>query len=621
MTTTRSSLPLRQVLLGMVAAMLVASSALAQSSVAFKIDRREAWVGQPFTLQVEVMNAEDHQPPVVPEIDGADIELLDQTKESSFTQIVNGRVSRRVTVIYTIVITPLESGVLEIPSIGVVADGTSYSSRPWRITASRSEVGDLMLVEVIASPEDAWIGEAVDLTLQVWLKQYRDPELGMALDEGRMWERLDESSSTWGIFTEAIQQLARERRRPRGRKVDRDGVPYLLFEIPVVRHPIQAGDIDVGDVRVVYSYPTGMARKRDFFGNPIPEVTSSRPIMVVAERPPVVVRSLPEEGRPPGFTGAVGRFRILANATPRDVSVGDPITITIEITDVGDGSTIDLANLRPPDLRSDPMLEGFRIPDTPTTGIVEGRTKTFTETLRPERDDLTSIPGIAFPTFDPDLDRYVVERTEPMEITVNPSETLDLDSSVIGADPARGPAASRLTATEGTLRANRTIDSAMLPRSEIGIEWPVACLIVLPPVGCAFGAVARKRRRHRDRNPHLTRALQAGREARAILDGEGTPAERVHRALTGMVASRLHRPDAAMTPREILESTRVAGLDASSLEELEAVLHAAETARYAAASGRGQASEALLDRARALIEPLDGIQPTIDAGEKRGDRS
>ena len=620
MIMTRTRMLGLHAILGILLTLVIPSTALAQSTVEFKIDRREAWVDQPFLLQVEVVNAEAHDPPVIEATEGAEIELLDQTNESSFTQIVNGRVSRRVTVTYTIVITPRVAGVIEIPAIEVVADGRTYTSKPWRIIATRSEVGDLMYVDVLASPDEAWVGEAVDLTLQLWVKQYRDSDLGVVLDANQMWELIDEAGSSWGIFNESLQQSIRERRPPRGRQVDRDGTPYFLYEIPIVRHPIKAGDVEIGDVRILYLHPTGLRKKRDFFGRAQIELVGSRPVMVDVDRAPVVVRALPEKGRPPGFTGAVGRFQVRASASPREVSVGDPITLTIEVTDLGDGSSIDLANLRPPDLRTDPALDGFRIPDTPTTGVAEGRRKTFTETLRPERDDLTEIPGIAFPTFDPELDRYVIERTKPIPITVSPSERLDLGAAVIGTEAALGPAATRLTIAGGTLRANRPVEATLLGQSTIRIGWSVGSLIAVPPIAFAVATLVRSRIRHRHLNPHLIRASQARRDALAVLDGDGTTADRVHRALAGLVAARLHRADVAMTPREMLEAVEHAGLDGESRKELKAVLKACENARYAGGAGDDSGDAELLERARILVNPLDRIRPEVESTERREDR-
>ena len=587
--------------------MLVPIAAFGQATVDFKIGQRESWVGQPLSLRVEITNAESHEAPVIPEVEGASVKLLEQASESSFTQIVNGRMTRRSTVTYTIQITPEREGIIEVPPISVLADGETFESRPWRLVASRSEVGNLMFVQILAEPLESWVGEPITLTLQIWLKQYRDSELGVALEGSGMWGLIEENTSSWGIFQETLDAMSRERRAPRGREVDRDGVTYFLFEIPVVRHPVKPGTLDPGSVRVIYQHPTGLKVERDFFGRREVAMTGSRPIMVEPDQPSIRIRPLPTEGRPAGFTGAVGRFGIRSFASPTEVAVGDPITLILEVTDLGGPAAVDLANLRPPDLRLDPELEGFRVPDTPTTGVAEGRTKVFTETLRPERDDLQEIPGIAFASFDPELDRYVVERTDPIPIVVSPSERLDLASTVLGAGEAGGPTATRLTTTAGILRSNRTVDQAIIGYLPVRFGWPMITTLSLPPSLFAIATIVRVRRRHLASNPQLIRASNARRTALARLEENDAVADRVHHALCGIVAARLHRIETAMTTRETVEAARSAGLADDDREELAAILGAAEAARYAPGDDRSE--RRLVDRAVVLVEALDRLRP------------
>lgn len=596
--------------------MLTPTAALGQATVDFKLGQRESWVGQPLSLRVEITNAESHEAPVIPKVDGASIKLLEQASESSFTQIVNGRMTRRSTITYTIQVTPNQVGIIEVPSISVIADGETFESRPWRLVASKSEVGDLMFVQVLANPPESWVGEPVTLTLQIWLKQYRDPELGVALEGTGMWGLVDESASNWGIFQETLDAMSRERKAPRSREIDRDGVPYFLFEIPLVRHPIKPGTLDPGQVRVIYQHPTGLKVERDFFGRREVAMTGSRPIMVEPEQPSVRIRPLPTEGRPAGFTGAVGRFRIRSFASPTEVAVGDPITLILEVTDIGGSTGVDLANLRPPNLRLDPALEGFRVPDTPTTGVTNERTKVFTETLRPERDDLVEIPGIAFASFDPELDRYVVERTDPIPLVVSPSERLDLASVVIGAVDAGGPTATRLTTASGVLRSNRGVDEAIIGYVPLPLGWSMLATLSLPPSLFAIATVVRLRRRHFASNPHLTRASDARRNALARLEENDGISDRVHHALCGIVAARLHRPDAAMTTQETVAAARAGGLAENDQMELADILSSAEAARYA--PGDDGNEQRLIDRSVVLIEALNRLRPVPPAAGSAG---
>jgi len=601
-------------LFGLIAVLIITAPALARGDVDFRFGRREAWVGQSFPIQVEVINAADHDPPAPPSIDGATSEVLDGANTSTFTQIINGRRTTRSTTTYTIMVRPERAGVIEIPPIEVKVDGEVFRSEPWRIVATRSEVGDLMFVDILSDPDTAWVGEPVTLTLQLWLKQFRDASQGIALEEESMWSLVDQTDSTWGIFAESLDEMRRERRRPRGREVERNGASYFLYEIPVVRHPIDAGRIDPGDVRVVFQQPLGLRARRDFFGRREFTIDGSRPIVVDATMPPVDVRPLPSDGRPAEFTGAVGRFRVEAYAEPREVSVGDPITLVLEVTDIGTGSPVDLANLRPPRLQSDPALDGFRLPDSPTTGVVEGRTKIFTETLRPERDDLTEIPGIAFASFDPTLDRYVVVRTSPIPISVSPSERIDLGEAVRGgAAPLAlgGPAGTSLTAAGGTLRANRPIDVAILGTAPVRLTAPLA-IASTAPVAVLVAAAVRRRRAHREANPHLVRASSARGRANRRLDDDGPVADRVLDAICGLVAARMHRTDGALTARETIELAEAAGLDEASLEALRDTLHAAETARYA--TGTVERDRELVEHARSLLPALDRLRP---AGGRR----
>ena len=312
--------------------------------------------------------------------------MLPSARESTFTQIVNGVATTRSTRTFVIRMVAEKGGIIEIPSIFVVVDGKTFKSRSWRVIASKSEVGDLLAVEIIGTPDQAWVGQPVKLTLQIWIEQFVDRENNVRLDEADMWGLLSLADSSWGVFREPLEDLRKNRQRPSGRRVSREERMYFLYEIEYIDHPVRAGSIDPGEVQVVLRQPTGLVVQRDIFNRRQVAVEGIRPVLQTAKISPIAVRPLPEEGRPASFTGAVGRFTVRASAEPREVSVGDPITLRYEVIEDVDAIPGDLANLRPPPLRELEALADFRVPDDPTTGVVEGQTKTFTETLRPERD-------------------------------------------------------------------------------------------------------------------------------------------------------------------------------------------------------------------------------------------
>src|SRR5262249_40562454 len=136
-------------------------------------------------------------------------------------------------------------------------------------------------------------------------------------------------------------------------------------------------------------------------------------------------------GQPATFSGAVGQFDIFASAKPVDVSVGDPITLTVTITDntPSPGAKIDV--LAPPPLdRVTELTENFRMPSDPLAGTVSAPTTTLTKTLRPKGDQITRIPPIPFTFFNPDTEQYVTRSTAAVPIKVKPASQLTMNAVV-----------------------------------------------------------------------------------------------------------------------------------------------------------------------------------------------
>ena len=598
-----------QFLLGVLIALTsTASATAADGDAEFRFPSREVWVGQPFLIEVDVVNAATWEDPIVPKIDGMSSQVLPSARESTFTQIVNGVATTRSTRTFVIRMVAEKGGIIEIPSIFVVVDGKTFKSRSWRVIASKSEVGDLLAVEIIGTPDQAWVGQPVKLTLQIWIEQFVDRENNVRLDEADMWGLLSLADSSWGVFREPLEDLRKNRQRPSGRRVSREERMYFLYEIEYIDHPVRAGSIDPGEVQVVLRQPTGLVVQRDIFNRRQVAVEGIRPVLQTAKISPIAVRPLPEEGRPASFTGAVGRFTVRASAEPREVSVGDPITLRYEVIEDVDAIPGDLANLRPPPLRELEALADFRVPDDPTTGVVEGQTKTFTETLRPERDDITEIPAIPFVSFDPQLGRYVTASSTPIRITVKASERLDLGTVVRGeggieSAPRR---TTSLTATTGGLRANLPITEAIIPYQRIDGDWTIIVIALTGPVIFLAGFVTIRRREFRHANPEHGRAAGARRHAMATLNSDGAMADRVHDALCGLIAARLHLPNGTLTAQEADESAATAGLSDQRRRELRAVLDAAEAGRYAPAATD---PAELRSRAEALLPELDELRP------------
>ena len=346
------------------------------------------------------------------------------------------------------------------------------TTRPIRFVATKSETGDLLFAEIEGDTDKVYVGQPLDLKLKIWLKPFRDRQRELVLSEGQMWQLLSAQTS-WGSFSERLQELAENNQRPGGRAVLRDNgqgeqAEYYLYEIEATVYPTRPGRIDASDVQIVANYPTaigkardpfeemfegsGLSRSRfggssllrqmmddDFFASPFGNspfggspfgsrlsVQSSRPIVADVTVDATEVLPVPEQGKPADYRGAVGRYRIVSEAEPSHVAAGDPITLRMGI--VGDGP-MELVQA-PPLAEIDAVVQDFKVSDQSLAGFVRDDTKVFETTIRPRQAGIQEIPAIPFSFFNPDTEAFETVFSLPISITVDAAETLSLDAIV-----------------------------------------------------------------------------------------------------------------------------------------------------------------------------------------------
>lgn len=441
------------------------SANLMAADVDADVSTRETYVGLPIVLRIHINNATEYEAPIMPDVDGLEIEPTGPPSRSSRIMSINGRRTQRTTVSYAFRVTPLRAGSFTIPPVEVEADGLSTMTKAVRIVATKSETNDLMFVEIEGNQSDIYVGEALDLSLKVWIRPYRNRDYRIDFDEGQMWQLISEQSA-WGPFEDRLAELAQNRRRPGGRRVLREDSSgeqreYFLYEIETTIYPDRPTTITGEDIRIILNYPVELGRSRspfsmldeedffddDFFGGSLFDdslfrsfgsrltITKSRPIIAEASVDPIRVQPVPTTGRPSDYVGAVGQYTISTTATPQSVQVGDPITLHLTVE--GDGA-MDVVRAPPLSLQQD-LVRDFKVPDEPLAGVVQGSSKQFTTTLRPLHEGVTQIPAIEYTYFDPKSERFVTAKSDPIPIEVTKAEMLALDA-VVGD---RGPTLPR----------------------------------------------------------------------------------------------------------------------------------------------------------------------------------
>lgn len=588
------SLRYLSILVASVAALCTQAASFAQTITA-QLSSSDGFVDEPMRVVVNVINFDDFDGPFFDEVPGLQITRLPGEQTQTSIQIANGRRVQTRTVGISYEVIPHKAGTFVIPAFMVQSGGQKYTTNPTQITVAASDAGELMIVRVVGEPHDLYLGQEGGLNLELAVKAFKDRALGISLDEQSMWSLIDLERSSWGIFGPALQKMLSENRRPRGEMRVIAGTEYIVYTISKSFDPIATGTPSVGEVRVRMEYPTRLQRGNDFFNQSRLTLGGSRAISITPSAVDATVIPVPDGPRPASWNGAVGRFGLQVIAKPLEVSVGDPITLTMRITD--QSGIAGLAGLQAPVLADQPAFaSGFRVPRESASGTVEGRTKVFTQSIRALGDNVREIPPVELAFFDPGTGSYEIVRSAAIPIKVKPSTVARVD---VETPQAAREGKSELTKVDGGILANASLDQAM---GSLPNETMLPALALVAPACFAVATAIRLRSDAQERNPLARRRRGARgsferRLAEPAADG-GASADAIGAAVLAYIADRVGAPEGSLAGREAVEALAAARLDKQLIDEADDFLRRCDRARYAGASI--DAAEA-----RALVARLD----------------
>jgi hypothetical protein len=305
----------------------------------------------------------------------------------------------------------------------------------------------------------------------------------------------------------------------------------------------------------------------------------------------------PETGHPPSFTGAVGTFRMKAEARPRKVRVENPLILTLIIT--GKGRVT-----KPPGrprLRESPKLTAdFQIDDLSSQDAQpDERTWTFSYRLRPRQLQATKIPRLPFTYWQPNTG-FQTTYTAAISLTLQPRE-----KATLLADQPQTP--GEVEMTYPLITGDRVLKRQS--PDELPALRTLVILFLCPPLVC-LGWYGIWRRCYPDAvRLSQQRRSRAARQALKSLSAvekhalAGEVGARVAAAVSGYLRQRLDLPATELTPFEVTASLRQAGVAGPLAEEVASLFHACDAVRFAPAGMSGR--ENLAGRAIPLIRALE----------------
>src|ERR1044071_1180487 len=390
-------------------------------SVTAVLSNSEVAVGETAELQIRVTGAGETNAPDQIAVDGLEIRRTGTSRQFEMHNF-----NTTSSVIYNYTVLPLKAGKFVIPVQTIntgnnslktpeltltVTDSPNRSSQSNR-AGSTADPNKNTFAELIVPKTTAYVGEMIPIVVRVGFEVH--VRLARTLPE-----ELDLSG----------QGFTKQKMRSSEAQQTIGGTPHHIVPYKTAIAPARPGPIEIGPVEipVVVMVPQS-PRNRSFPQNPLglndPTLDSffndpwlmgsvPRETKLATERAHIEVKALPPNA-PPSFGGAVGNFTMTSDANPKNVQVGDPITVTARISGRGNFDRV-----TGPLFADDhgwhkyPPSADFKQDDD--IGI--SGTKTFETVLSPnERKD--KIPSQLFTYFDSQKEQYVTLRGDSIPVRV-----------------------------------------------------------------------------------------------------------------------------------------------------------------------------------------------------------
>lgn len=571
------------------------------------VDKNKISLGDAVGLHLTFYGTNSPSAPNLPAIDGFDARYLGPSSQIS---IVNGRTSMSVSHLYTLL--PKKEGALTIPSLRVDYQGKTYTSQPITIQVVRgpvsetaggpaagppSNLSDRLFVVVEPGKIKAYQNESIPLTVKLCINNLAVRDIQYPVFSGKNFSMED--------FGE-----------PKQYQETAGGILYDVIRFDTQIHAGAAGVLTLGPASLKCNLIAqnrnrqqsmfgeaffGSDAFNDFFGR-----YQAHPVDLTSNETAITILALPEAGKPADFAGAIGQYDFQLDADPKEVKVGDPITLKMLVS-----GAENLKTLMPPEFKGGDDFKAYE-PETKQEATV----KTFTEVIIPRNDKIKEIPAISFSFFNPEAGEYQTITKGPIPIKVNPlpkEEALKVyenppqaGAEEAGAKETLGRDIVYIKELPGVLK----LKGKPLCASIYFAAFQIVSVIFL--IGIFLYSKERNRLLSDIR---YARRLRASRKARKslmilerLLETRKGPEffDEAFKALREYIGDKFHLPSAGITISVVDDILQAKGVERNILDKVKLLFAECDMARYAS-------SEITLDKMKTVYALLTGV---IDALER-----
>lgn len=341
-----------------------------------------------------------------------------QMSTSREIQIVNGMTS--IVTRFQWPITATEEGTFTIPAQTVAIGAQNFQTEPVTVEVKAGAQG--MKPDGVADGQDNGLGEMEPiLQLHMAKTEFYQGEI-VPITATLYIPRSDRMQlRRIGLIEVEKSDLAIQRFPQQSEQsLETLGrIRYIALTFRSSLSGLKPGKVKVGPAKMELVLDVAAAGNRNFpFGFMQME---QRKVTVNAGEIPINVLALPSEGKPAGFSGAVGDFTISASLNEAEVRVGDPLAVDVMIEGQGNFDAVEAPKLSPPTGWKVYPPKRYNV-DTgdPNTADLINRKLGFNQILVPEKV-AGEVPPFEFSFFSPRTKQYVTLRSQPLPVTVLPS--------------------------------------------------------------------------------------------------------------------------------------------------------------------------------------------------------
>lgn len=587
---------------------LLAPLAMMAQEPSIKVNAKpQVSVGEQFKVSFEVNT--DGKRFTAPSFEGFTLVGGPFNSSSSSIQVINGSMTRTVSNTYSYVLRAEQEGTFTIGSATITVGGDVVKSEPFTVTvmADASSAGtaaqgssargnasggqaqpgyddpqvsgkDLFL-KVIPAKRSAYVGEPVVLTYKLYT---RVPVSQLSVSKmpsyGGFWmKECGDNSSTLRQSSETV-----------------NGIEYTTAEVKkVVLIPQKSGKLTIEPMGLecVAQIVTQRSPQRSndpfdvFFNDPFfsRNVTNVQK-NVETSSITMDVKSLPEDGKPSSFAGAVGDYKFTVAIDKDETTTNEALTLTVTVSGSGN---LELLNMPAPVFPPD-----FEVYDPKMTSNVEASVQGMKGTRKaeyliiPRRAGDFTIHPVEFSYFNPAKQQYVTLQSPALGVKVNKGIGDNADDGGLYASNQES-----VKYLGSDIRHIKTGNLRLKPMEQhffASLPYFALLLALLVVFLVTFFIVKRQREFRQNvvlvRNKQATKVAKGRlKKARKFLDDKDQDHfyEEMSQALWGYISDKLGIERSVLSMDTAKEAMMDKGIDESLANEFIETLNTCEFARFA----------------------------------------